>query len=200
MALDWGANDDVLRACGRQLGATVRVRDLGERNRAELKRIGFEEDEFPFEAESFVGNHLMKTVVFNTYLEQAGVRAAFQGLRWDEQATRRNDPYFEDVASSALTPGHTRARPILHFSERDLWDATLHFKIPYCSALRERVPFPRREDDEPPGRGGGGLGTGSRAHGRAGRPPAGQGRGHGEDEEAGIHVKELKSGSQKAKV
>jgi phosphoadenosine phosphosulfate reductase len=133
VALDWGANDDVLRACGRQLGATVRVRDLGERNQAELKRIGFEEDEFPFEAESFVGNHLMKTVVFNTYLEQAGVRAAFQGLRWDEQATRRNDPYFEDVASSALTPGHTRARPILHFSERDLWDATLHFKIPYCS-------------------------------------------------------------------
>ena len=31
--------------------------------------------EFPFEAESFVGNHLMKTVVFNQFLEDNKIKA-----------------------------------------------------------------------------------------------------------------------------
>jgi len=74
----------------------------------------------------------MKTVVFNTYLEDEGVKAVFQGLRWDEQAARRKDEYVEDVPASELVPAHTRYRPILHFTERDVWDATLHFGIPYC--------------------------------------------------------------------
>ena len=37
-----------------------------------------------------------------------------------------------DVPAGELTPAHTRYRPILHFTERDIWDATLHFGIPYC--------------------------------------------------------------------
>ncbi|MEM3112495.1 MAG: phosphoadenosine phosphosulfate reductase family protein, partial [Candidatus Anstonellales archaeon] len=61
-------NEDVLKAANYKLNAPVRVKELNERNRAELKRIGFEGDEFPFEAESYVGNHLMKTVVFNEFL------------------------------------------------------------------------------------------------------------------------------------
>jgi hypothetical protein len=59
-----------------------KVKELDERNRAELKRIGFDEEEFPFEAESYAGNHLMKTVVFNQFLERNGIQAIFQGLRW----------------------------------------------------------------------------------------------------------------------
>jgi phosphoadenosine phosphosulfate reductase len=56
-----------------------------------------------------------------------------QGLRWDEQAARAKDPYFEEVEEQEFVPAHTRVRPILHFSERDIWDTTLHFRIPYCS-------------------------------------------------------------------
>jgi len=67
--LDWGRNEDVLKAAGHTLDAEVRVADLSPRNQAEIKRIGFDLEAFPFEAESYVGNHLMKTVVFNTYLE-----------------------------------------------------------------------------------------------------------------------------------
>ena len=130
--LDWGRNEDVLKAAGHKLNAEVKVADLNERNKAEIKRIGFELDKFPFEAESYVGNHLMKTVVFNTYLEDNNVKAVFQGLRWDEQAARKKDEYFEDVEAAELTPAQTRYRPILHFTERDIWDTTLHFKIPYC--------------------------------------------------------------------
>jgi len=131
--LAWGRNEDVLKAANHVLDAEVRVSDLNERNRREIKRIGLDLDRFPFEAESYVGNHLMKTVVFNTYLEDHNVKAVFQGLRWDEQAARSNDPYVEEVAAADCVPAHTRFRPILHWEERALWDATLHYGIPYCS-------------------------------------------------------------------
>jgi len=130
--LDRGCNEDVLRAANYTLGADVEVRKLNARNQAEIKRIGFDLERFPFEAESYVGNHLMKTVVFNAYIEENGVKAVFQGLRWDEQPARQKDAYWEDVPAGELTPAHTRYRPILHFTERDIWDTTLHFGIPYC--------------------------------------------------------------------
>lgn len=132
ITLDWGRNEDVLKAANHTLDAEVTVSELNERNQAEIKRIGFDLEKFPFEAESYVGNHLMKTVVFNCYLEDNNVKAVFQGLRWDEQSARKKDDYFEDVEVVELTPAHTRYRPILHFTERDIWDTTLHFGIPYC--------------------------------------------------------------------
>jgi len=131
--LDWGRNEDVLKAAGYKLGVDVYVKDLNERNRAEIKRIGFDLEKFPFEAESYVGNHLMKTVVFNTYLEDNNVKAVFQGLRWDEHPARKNDPYVEEVEAADYVPAHTRFRPILHFTERDIWDNIFYNNIPYCS-------------------------------------------------------------------
>ena len=132
VTLEWGRNEDVLKAANHTLDADVQVSELNERNQAEIKRIGFDLKAFPFEAESYVGNHLMKTVVFNTYLEESGAKAVFQGLRWDEQQARQKDAYHDDVEAAELTPAHTRYRPILHFSERDIWDTTLYFDIPYC--------------------------------------------------------------------
>ncbi len=37
--LEWCRNDDVIKAAGGKLNAPVKVKDLDERNRAELKRI-----------------------------------------------------------------------------------------------------------------------------------------------------------------
>jgi phosphoadenosine phosphosulfate reductase len=130
--LELRRNEDVLKAANHTLNATVKVKGLNERNKAELMRIGFMEDEFPFEAESYAGNHLMKTVVFNQWLEQYNLKAAFQGLRWDEHVSRFEDKYFELKEEAHLIPRHTRIRPILHFTEKDLWDTYAAFKIPYC--------------------------------------------------------------------
>ncbi len=135
--LDWGRNEDVLKAAGYELGADVVVADLNERNQAEIERIGFDLERFPFEAESYVGNHLMKTVVFNTYLEDSNVKVVFQGIRWDEQEARAEDEYCEEVEAEEFVPAHTRYRPILHFTERDIWDTTLYFDIPYCPLYEE---------------------------------------------------------------
>ena len=125
-------NEDVLKAAHYTLNTSVKVKDLSERNRAELKRIGFDGEEFPFEAESYVGNHLMKTVVFDEFLERNKIRGVFQGLRWDEHPTRFNDVYFEHREAAYLVPEHTRIRPILHLTEKDLWDSYGAFQIPYC--------------------------------------------------------------------
>jgi len=130
-------NEDVLKAAHYTLNTSVNVKDLSERNRAELKRIGFDGEQFPFEAESYVGNHLMKTVVFNEFLERTKIKGIFQGLRWDEHPTRFNDEYFEHKEAAYLVPEHTRIRPILHLTEKDLWDTYAAFKIPYC-VLYER--------------------------------------------------------------
>ena len=130
--LEWCRNDDLIKAAGGKLNATVKVKDLNERNQAELKRISFEEETFPFEAESYVGNHLMKTVMFNMYIERHKVKAIFQGLRRDEQAARVQDDYFEKKEAAHLIPEHVRIKPILHFTERLLWNTYQVCQIPYC--------------------------------------------------------------------
>ena len=130
--LEWCINQDVIDAAGGKLGTPVKVKDLNERNQAEIKRINYEEDIFPFEAESYVGNHLMKTVMFNEFIERHGVKGIFQGLRRDEQPARVQDEYFEHREAAYLVPEHIRIKPILHFTERDIWDNIMVSKIPYC--------------------------------------------------------------------
>jgi len=132
--LNWNCNWDVLRACQSHLGETVHVKDLNDRNKAELKRVEFEGDEFMFEAESSdVGNHLMKTVVFNQFVENNNVKAIFMALRKDEQAARRNDKPFTVKEAGHLMPAHTRISAILNFTERALWDTIKLNNIPYCT-------------------------------------------------------------------
>jgi len=134
ITLEVAKNEDVLRAANYTLGAEINVKDLNARNREEIERIGFGNlEKFPFEAESFIGNHLMKSVALNTYLEENKVKLIVQGLRWDEQPVRADDPYFEEVEEQHLQPGHTRVRPILHIRERALWDIYHHWQLPFVS-------------------------------------------------------------------
>lgn len=131
VTLDIIHNDDVSRAAGGELGAPVQVADLNERNRKEIERLGWDDEEFDYEPESYVGNHLMKTVVMNTYIEQHGLKGVFTAIRWDEQAARVNEEYFSLRPGSELNPEHERISPILHFTERDVWNTTFALKIPF---------------------------------------------------------------------
>lgn len=129
-------NHDVSQAAG-GVGNTVKVKDLNERNQREIQRLGYEEDEFVYEPESFVGNHLMKTVPLNIHLKEKRIKAFFEGIRWDEQSARANETYFSPRKATDFNPKHMRIFPILHFSERDAWDAILQYDIPFVS-LYER--------------------------------------------------------------
>ena len=112
-----------------KVGDLIRVADLNERNRLEIEKLGFTEETFPFEPESYVGNHLMKTVAMNEFIESRGVEALSTAIRWDEQESRVAEDYFSPRAA----PDHTRVHPILHFRERDIWDTIHKYSIPFCS-------------------------------------------------------------------
>ncbi|MGC9347928.1 MAG: phosphoadenosine phosphosulfate reductase family protein, partial [Anaerolineae bacterium] len=130
-------NDDVSEAAGGELGAMVKVSDLNERNQREVRRLGYEEDEFPYEPESYVGNHLMKTVVLNTYLEENDIQAFFSGIRWDEQIARLEETYFSPRPATEYSPEHDRISPLLHFTERDVWNAIHTYGLPFCKLYAE---------------------------------------------------------------
>ncbi|MBN1671055.1 MAG: phosphoadenosine phosphosulfate reductase family protein [Kiritimatiellae bacterium] len=135
--LDMIHNHDVSRAAGGVLGNTVKVSALNARNRKEVERLGYEEDEFDYEPESFVGNHLMKTATLNVHLEAKGIAAFVEGIRWDEQGARANEQYFSPRKATSLSPEHMRVCPILHFTERDVWDAHFQYEIPICALYKQ---------------------------------------------------------------
>ncbi len=116
-----------------KVGDMIRVADLNERNRREIAKLEYEEDAFPFEPESFVGNHLMKTVAMNVFLEDNGIKALSTAIRWDEQEARVEETFF----SSRENPPHTRIQPILHFKERDIWNFIFKYDIPFCVLYKE---------------------------------------------------------------
>ena len=106
--------------------------DLNERNRREVARLGYQEPEFPYEPESFVGNHLMKTVAMNVFLEDHRIAGFFEGIRWDEQGARANETYFSPRHASEFNPEHMRISPILHFKEIEVWHAIHTCNVPFC--------------------------------------------------------------------
>ena len=130
-------NSDVSRAAGGELGSEVRVADLNEVNQAEVERLGYDEEYFDYEPESYVGNHLMKTVTMNKYLTENNAKAVLVGIRWDEQEARADETYFSVREAAEHSPAHDRIHPILHFTERDVWDVTFDLKIPYCKLYEQ---------------------------------------------------------------
>ncbi len=52
-------------------------------------------------------------------------KALFTAIRWDEQPARSKEKYF------SIRKTHFRVHPILHFTEKDIWDYIKKFNIPY---------------------------------------------------------------------
>jgi phosphoadenosine phosphosulfate reductase len=125
-------NSDVSEKA-RKIGDFIRVAELDKRNRAEIEKLGFSEEGFAFDPESYVGNHLMKTVAMQVFMQENNIKALNTAIRWDEQEARKEEEYF----SARTDPDHTRVQPMLHFSERDIWNTIRKYDIPYCS-LYER--------------------------------------------------------------
>ncbi len=134
---EWGLDVEIVKNTdvsdkAKSIGDMIRVNSLNERNRSEIEKLEFDEEEFPFEPESFVGNHLMKTVAMNMFLEDNKIQAVSTAIRWDEQSAREGETYF----SLRDNPPHTRVQAILHFKERDIWNTIHKYKIPFCELYK----------------------------------------------------------------
>ena len=116
-----------------KVGDSIEVSALNTMNRLELENFGFRDDAFIFSPDSIVCTHLMKTAVLKQFVENSGVKALSTAIRWDEHEARGREKFFSPRAN----PDHMRIHPMLHFTERDIWDIIQQFQIPVCS-LYER--------------------------------------------------------------
>jgi len=124
------ARNDEIAALDAAPGDEIRLADLPDSTRRELDRLDFEGDSFVLDADTLVGNHLLKTVALNETLEARGFDAVFSGVRWDEQAARADETFFSPRHESEKYPPHDRVHPILQFDERAVWDAFWHVLVP----------------------------------------------------------------------
>lgn len=149
---DWGfefmvaRNDDLINQAD-EPGDMVPVGNLSERNQREVARLSEEYDEVPWLMDTEAGNHLLKTVAMNELLENHGIQAVINGVRWDEQEARSDERFF----SPRKDPDHVRVHPILPFTEKDVWDFTWSILVPETVDGWDRTDFPESEDDLPAG-------------------------------------------------
>ncbi|WP_129115157.1 phosphoadenosine phosphosulfate reductase family protein [Halegenticoccus tardaugens] len=111
-------------------GDEIPVAELSETNRRELERLEYGEGSLVVDADTFVGNHLLKTVALNELLEAHGFDGIFSGIRWDEQDARADETFFSPRHDSEKYPPHDRVQPILQFEEADVWEAFWQFVVP----------------------------------------------------------------------
>ncbi|GAB7081719.1 phosphoadenosine phosphosulfate reductase family protein [Megalodesulfovibrio paquesii] len=125
-------NDDLLQ---RQpaMGEMIETASLSDANQQQLAAINHLSPYFQFEPESFAGSHLTKTVPLLDYIRQNAVSHFLVGIRWDEQEQRINDDYVQYRDS----PPHYRVHPLLHFTERDIWNIIHSERLPFCELYRQ---------------------------------------------------------------
>ncbi|WP_439025706.1 phosphoadenosine phosphosulfate reductase family protein [Haloarchaeobius sp. DT45] len=112
-------------------GDDIPVDALSEHNQHHIRNIlEYEEETFPFLLDTYVGNHLLKTVALNDTLESEDIDGIISGIRWDEQEARADETFFSPRHDPDIYPPHDRIQPILQFAEADVWEAFWHFVVP----------------------------------------------------------------------
>ena len=130
----YARNEDVgayVEEHGLEPGDDIPVAELNEHNQHHVREIlEYEEDTFPFLLDTYVGNHLLKTVALNEALEEHDVDGVISGVRWDEQEARADETFFSARHDPDLYPPHDRVQPILQFDERAVWEAFWNYVVP----------------------------------------------------------------------
>jgi phosphoadenosine phosphosulfate reductase len=148
--LVYARNDDVGRL-GDEPGDEIRVADLNERNQREVtEKLEHDKATFPFLLDTYVGNHLLKTVALNDAIEEHDIDGILSGVRWDEQEARADETFFSPRHEVEKYPPHDRVHPILQFEERAVWDATWNYVVPdTVEAWPDEGYVPQGYDDLP---------------------------------------------------
>ena len=134
-------------------GDEIPVSALSEHNKHHVRDIlEYEEDSFPFLLDTYVGNHLLKTVALNDALEEYGIDGVISGIRWDEQDARADETFFSPRHDPEIYPPHDRIQPILQFDEADVWDVFWSYVVPdTVTAFPDDGYVPDTDDDLPDG-------------------------------------------------
>ena len=148
-------NDDVgsyVEKHGLDPGDDIDIDELSEHNRHHIRDIlEYDDETFPFLLDTYVGNHLLKTVALNDALEAHDIDGVISGVRWDEQEARADETFFSPRHDPDIYPPHDRIQPILQFDERDVWDAFWNYVVPDTVAGFPEGYVPQSADDFPEG-------------------------------------------------
>jgi phosphoadenosine phosphosulfate reductase len=130
----YASNDDVGEYAEEndlEPGDDIPIDALNDHNQHHVREIlEYEEDEFPFLLDTYVGNHLLKTVALNDTIEELDIDGIISGVRWDEQEARADETFFSPRHDPDIYPPHDRVQPILQFDERAVWDTFWHYVVP----------------------------------------------------------------------
>ena len=154
--LVYARNEDVgeyVNEKGLEPGDDIPVSALSEHNQHHVREIlEYEDDTFPFLLDTYVGNHLLKTVALNDALETHDIDGVISGVRWDEQEARADETFFSERHDPDIYPPHDRVQPILQFDESDVWDVFWNYVVPdTVEAFPEDGYVPESADDLPDG-------------------------------------------------
>ncbi len=152
--LVYARNEDVgeyVDEHGLEPGDDIPVSELSEHNQHHVRQIlEYEEDKFPFLLDTYVGNHLLKTVALNDALESYDIDGVISGVRWDEQEARADETFFSPRHDPDIYPPHDRIQPILQFDEADVWDMFWLYVVPdTVKGFPEDGYVPESADDLP---------------------------------------------------
>lgn len=134
-------------------GDDIPVEALDEQNHHHVRDIlEYEDDTFPFLLDTYVGNHLLKTVALNNAIEEYDIDGIVSGVRWDEQEARADETFFSARHDPDIYPPHDRVQPILQFDESAVWDAFWYVVVPETvEGYPEEGHVPQSYDDLPEG-------------------------------------------------
>lgn len=150
--LVYARNEELNQLANGEPGATIDVDELGEENRREVReKLGYEDESFPFLLDTYVGNHLLKTVPLNDTIAARNIDGIISGVRWDEQDARADETFFSPRHDSDKFPPHDRIHPILQFEESAVWDATWEHVVPNTVPGFPIGHVPQNIDDIPGG-------------------------------------------------
>ncbi len=72
-------------------------------------------------------SRIMKINSLNKALKTYHLKGYMLGIRWDEHPARASETYFSQ------RPDHIRIHPLLHFTEKDVWEYIRLFNVPYLT-------------------------------------------------------------------
>ncbi len=134
-------------------GDDIPIDALSAHNQRHVREIlEYEDETFPFLLDTYVGNHLLKTVALNDALEAYDIDGIISGIRWDEQEARADETFFSPRHDPEIYPPHDRIQPILQFDEAAVWDAFWYYVVPESvPAFPDEGYVPASYDDLPEG-------------------------------------------------
>src|SRR6056297_794121 len=134
-------------------GDDIPIDALNEQNQHHVRNLlEYEEDSFPFLLDTYVGNHLLKTVALNDALETHDIDGVISGVRWDEQEARADETFFSARHDPDIYPPHDRIHPIVQFDEAAVWEAFWSYVVPdTVEAFPDEGYVPQSDDDLPNG-------------------------------------------------